>query len=136
MTLLPVAVALLISAQIPLSTQVQLPTGETAELAADFVVYEPEQGLLTATGHAELRTGAILLRADELTYNQEAQKATARGNVMFVSGLMAAVADEVNVDLPSNEATVKGGLFMQKRGVTPEALLQAQTPKELREMGE
>lgn len=136
MTLLPVAVALLVSAQIPLSTQVQLPTGETAELAADFVVYEPEQGLLTATGHAELRTGGILLRADELTYNQEAQKASARGNVMFVSGLMAAVADEVNVDLPSNEATVKGGLFMQKRGVTPEALLQAQTPKELRELGE
>jgi LPS-assembly protein len=136
MTLLPVAVALLVSAQIPLSTQVQLPTGETAELAADFVVYEPEQQLLTATGHAELRTGGVLLRADELTYNQEAQKATARGNVMFVSGLMAAVADEVNVDLPSNEATVKGGLFMQKRGVTPEALLQAQTPQELRELGE
>lgn len=136
MTLLPVAVALLVSAQIPLSTQVQLPTGETAELAADFVVYEPEQGRLIATGHAELRSGGVLLRADELTYNQETQKASARGNVMLVSGLMAAVADEVNVDLPSNEASVKGGLFMQKKGVTPEALLQARTPQELRELGE
>ncbi|XXF75776.1 LPS assembly protein LptD [Myxococcaceae bacterium GXIMD 01537] len=136
MTLLPVAVALLVSAQIPLSTQVQLPTGETAELAADLVVYESDQQLLTATGHAELRSGGVLLRADELTYDQDGQKASARGNVMFVSGLMSAVADEVHVDLATNEATVKGGLFMQKRGVTAEALLQAKTPQELRELGE
>lgn len=136
MSLLPVAVALLVSAQVPLSTQVQLPTGETAELAADYVVYEPEQQLLTASGHAELRTGGVLLRADELTYNQDAQKASARGNVMFISGTMAAVADEVHLDIAANEATLKGGLFMQKRGVTAEALLQAKTPQELRAMGE
>jgi LPS-assembly protein len=134
--LLPVTVTLLVSAQIPLATQIQLPTGETVELAADYVVYEPDRQLLTARGHTELRTAEVVLRADEVTYDQGAQAARAVGNVMFVSGQFAAVADEVAVDLKSNEANVKGGLFMQKRGVTPEALRSAETPQQLRQMGE
>jgi LPS-assembly protein len=134
--LLPVTVTLWVSAQIPLATQIQLPTGETVELAADYVVYEPERQLLTARGHTELRTAEVVLRADEVTYDQGAQTARASGNVMFVSGQFAAVADEVAVDLRSNEANVKGGLFMQKRNVTADALRSAETPKQLREMGE
>jgi LPS-assembly protein len=133
--LLPVAV-LLVSAQLPLSTQLQLPSGETVELAADYVLYEPGSQVLTARGHTVLRSGEVLLRADEVSYDQANEVAVARGNVMLVSGLMAAVADEVTVDVRSFEANVKGGLFMQKRGVSPEALLAAQTPKELRDLGE
>ena len=134
--LLPAAVTLLVSAQIPLATQVQLPTGETVEVAADYVVYEPDRQLLTARGHTELRTGETVLRADEVTYDQEKKTARASGNVMFVSGQFAAVAEEVVVDLQSNEANVKGGLFMQKRNVTAEALASAETPQQLREMGD
>lgn len=134
--LMPVAAVLLVSAQLPLSTQLQLPTGETVELAADYVLYEPDQQVLTARGHTVLRSGEVLLRADEVTYDQSREVAVAKGNVMLVSGLMAAVADEVTVDVKSLEANVKGGLFMQKRGVPPEALLQAQTPQELRNLGE
>jgi LPS-assembly protein len=133
--LLPVAV-LLVSAQLPLSTQLQLPSGETVELAADYVLYDPARQVLTARGHTVLRSGEVLLRADEVTYDQAHEVAVARGNVMLVSGQMAAVADEVTVDVKSLEANVKGGLFMQKRGVSPEALLAAQTPKELRDLGE
>jgi LPS-assembly protein len=134
--LLPVTAALLVTAQIPLATQIQLPTGETVEVAADYVVFEPDRQLLTARGHTELRTEEVVLRADEVTYDQGAQTARAAGSVMFISGLFAAVADEVVVDLKSNEANVKGGLFMQKRGVTPEALRAAETPQQLRQMGE
>ncbi|NOK11536.1 LPS-assembly protein LptD [Corallococcus exercitus] len=132
--LAPVALTLWVAAQIPLATQVELPTGETVELAADYVVYEND--VLTARGHCELRSGPNVLRADEVTYSEATQVATATGNVMFVSGLMAAIADDVRVDLRSNEANVKGGLFMQKKGVTPEALQAAKTPDELRKMGE
>ncbi|NBD10720.1 LPS-assembly protein LptD [Corallococcus silvisoli] len=132
--LVPVALTLLVSAQIPLATQVELPTGEVVELAADFVVYESD--ILTARGHCELRSGPNVLRADEVTYSEATQVATATGNVMFVSGMMAAIADDVRVDLRSNEANVKGGLFMQKKGVTPEALQAAKTPDELRKLGE
>ena len=111
------------SAQIPLATQVQLPTGETVELAADYVVYEPDQQSSPRAATPSCARASVLLRADEVTYNQRPQVATATGNVMFVSGLMAAVADEVTRGHPLHEANVKGGLFMQKRGVTPEALL-------------
>lgn len=136
--LVPLAAALLVStAQIPLATQVQLPTGETVELAADFVAYEADKQVLTARGHCELRTGDMLLRADEVTYDEVGQEATATGNVMFVGpGGMAAVADAVRVDIRTFEANLQGGLFMQKRGVTLEALLSAKTPQELRAMGE
>jgi LPS-assembly protein len=136
--LVPLAAALLVSsAQIPLATQVQLPSGETVELAADFVAYEADKQVLTARGHCELRTGEMLLRADEVTYDEGAQVATASGNVMFVGpGGMAAVADSVRVDIRSFEANLQGGLFMQKRGVTQEAMLTAKTPQELRAMGE
>lgn len=132
--LAPVVLTLWVSAQIPLATQVELPTGEVVELAADYVVYEND--VLTARGHCELRSGPNVLRADEVTYSEATQVATATGNVMFVSGLMAAIADDVRVDLRSNEANVKGGLFMQKKGVTPEALQAARTPDELRKLGE
>lgn len=132
--LAPVALTLLVSAQIPLATQVELPTGEVVELAADYVVYESD--ILTARGHCELRSGPNVLRADEVTYSEATQVATATGNVMFVSGMMAAIAEDVRVDLRSNEASVKGGLFMQKKGVTPEALQAAKTPEELRKLGE
>lgn len=134
--LAPAALALLVTAQIPLSTQIQLPTGDTVEVAADYVVYEPDKQVLTARGHTELRTAETLLRADEVTYDQSNQRARAAGNVMFVSGQFAAVAEEVDVDLKSNEANVKGGLFMQKRNVTADALRSAETPQQLRQMGE
>ncbi|WP_037584424.1 LPS-assembly protein LptD, partial [Stigmatella aurantiaca] len=100
------------------------------------VVSEPERQLLIARGHTQLRTGQTVLRADEVTYDQGAQTVSATGGVMFVSGLFAAVADAVVVDLKSNEATAEGGLFMQKRNVTPEALAAAETPQQLREMGD
>ncbi|MCK8496464.1 LPS-assembly protein LptD [Myxococcus fulvus] len=136
--LVPLAAALLVSsAQIPLATQVQLPSGETVELAADFLTYEADKQVLTARGHCELRTGEMLLRSDEVTYDEANQVATATGNVMFVGpGGMAAVADDVRVDIRSFEATLQGGLFMQKKGVTQEAMLAAKTPEELRSMGE
>ncbi|SET48470.1 LPS-assembly protein LptD [Stigmatella erecta] len=134
--LLPLTLALLVSAQTPPSTPFQLPNGETVEVTADHVVYEPDRQRVTAQGHTQVRTAGALLRADAVTYEPGARKVSATGNVMFVSGEFAAVAEAVTLDLESNEATAQGGLFMQKRNVTPEALATAQTPQQLREMGE
>jgi LPS-assembly protein len=134
--LLPVTLALLVSAQTPPSTPFQLPNGETVEVTADHVVYEPGLRRVSAQGHTVLRTAGTQLRADEVAYEPGTQKVSASGNVMFVSGEFAAVAEAVTVDLVSNEATVQGGVFMQKRNVTPEALATARTPQQLREMGE
>ncbi|MBF5041383.1 LPS assembly protein LptD [Aggregicoccus sp. 17bor-14] len=134
--LLPVTAALLVSAQIPLSMQLELPTGDVAELSADELVVENGFQSLSARGHTVMRTGELLLRADELSYDQTQERAVARGNVMLVRGLFAAVADEISVDIKSFEANVKGGVFMQKKNVSVEQLLATKTPKELREIGE
>lgn len=136
MLLLPVTAALLVSAQIPLSMELELPTGDVAELSADELVVEDGFQSLSARGHTVMRTGELLLRADEVSYDQKQERAVARGNVMLVRGLFAAVADEISVDIKSFEANVKGGVFMQKKNVAVEALLAAKTPKELRELGE
>ena len=134
--LMPLAAVLLVSAQLPPSTQLRLPSGQTVSLSADSVVYEREQRVLTARGHAELSSDGVRLRANELVYDQAHDTAVARGDIMLVNGLTAAVAEEVTVDLRTHEATVKNGLFMQKRGVSPEQLLAARTPQELRDLGE
>ncbi|QDE67841.1 organic solvent tolerance protein [Myxococcus xanthus] len=136
--LVPLAAALLVStSQVPLATPLALPNGETAQLAADLVVYEADTKVVTARGNAVLRTETMQLRADEVTYDEGNQLVTASGGVMFVgpSGL-AAVADTVKMDVRTYEANLEGGLFMQKQGVTQESLFTAKTPQELRAMGE
>jgi LPS-assembly protein len=68
MLLLPVTAALLVSAaQIPLSMELELPTGDVAELSADELVVEDGFQSLSARGHTVMRTREILLRADEVT---------------------------------------------------------------------
>lgn len=123
--------------QLPIATQAQLPTGETAELAAEQLLYDPTNQSLVLRGNTLLKTEGLTLRADELTYDQKTERAAARGKVMLVArGGIVAVADEITVDIKSLEATVKGGLFMQKRGVEEAALLAAKTPDELKRLGE
>lgn len=136
--LVPLAAALLVSSsQVPLATPLALPNGEKAQLAADLVVYEADTKVVTARGNAVLRTETMQLRADEVTYDEVNQLVTASGGVMFVgpSGL-SAVADTVKMDVRTYEANLEGGLFMQKQGVTQEALYTAKTPQELRAMGQ
>jgi LPS-assembly protein len=125
-----------LAGQIPLATETELPSGERVALEADQLLYEPAKETLVARGHTTLRTERLVLRADELIYDQANQQAYAKGNVMLVSGLLAAVADEIRLDIRSYEAHVGGGLFLRKKNVTPEQLLQARTPQELKNIGE
>ncbi|WP_426751010.1 LPS-assembly protein LptD [Myxococcus sp. Y35] len=136
--LVPLAAALLVTtSQVPLATPLALPNGEKAQLTADMVVYEAETKVVTARGNAVLRTDTMQLRADEVTYDSVNPFVTATGNVMFVGpGGMAAVAESVKMDVRTYEANLEGGLFMQKEGVTQDALFSAKTPQELRAMGE
>ncbi|MFP2961470.1 LPS-assembly protein LptD [Myxococcus sp. 1LA] len=136
--LVPLAAALLVStSQVPLATQLALPNGENAQLAADLVVYEADTKVVTARGNAVLRTETMQLRADEVTYDEVKQFVTASGSVVYVGpGGLAAVADTVKMDVRTYEANLEGGLFMQKQGVTQEALFTAKTPQELRAMGD
>lgn len=130
------ALALTLLAQLPVSTEAELPGGEHAQLQADQLTYEPDAHVLTAKGHTVLRTERLILRADSVEYDEVHQKAKATGNVMFAAGSFAAIADQVTVDIPSQEAEVEGGLFMQKKNVSPERLFAATTQRELKALGE
>ncbi|AKQ67408.1 Outer membrane protein Imp [Myxococcus hansupus] len=134
----PLAAALLVTtSQVPLATPLALPNGEKAQLTADLVVYEADTKVVTARGNAVLRTDTQQLRADEVKYDAANPFVTATGNVVYVGpGGMAAVADRVTMDVRTYEANLEGGLFMQKQGVTQDALFAAKTPQELRAIGE
>lgn len=134
--LAPLSLVLALGAQLPLPSGGGLSAPERVTLKADQLTYEPDRQSLVARGHAELRGEQLLLRADELTYDQAHNLATARGGVMLVYGQLAAVADELDVDLATQEATLRGGLFMQKKGITPEALMAAKDGAELKALGE
>jgi LPS-assembly protein len=113
-----------------------LSKGTPGELIADDLTYERSGRVLVARGHAVLRASGVTVWADQLTYDQTLQHATAKGNVMMVRGLTVAFADEIGVDLESDDATLERGFLIQKRGVTPERLLAAKSPEDLRTVGQ
>ncbi|MFL5321084.1 MAG: LPS-assembly protein LptD [Myxococcaceae bacterium] len=129
-------VALSVCAQLPLSTSVQLPSGKTVNLAADFADTISGGQKLSAHGNVELSSGNMVVRADELTYDAESQIVTAKGNVRFFDYPYVGVADQVTVDIDGRAATLQGGLFMKKRGVSNEQLLAAKSVDELKSMGD
>ncbi len=134
--LLQVAITAALCGQFPLSTQLELPSGDQVSVACDLYTGPLSGGTeSTCTGNVELRTPKLLLRADEVRFDQEKHFAVASGDVTMVSGLFVAVADEVTVDLQSYDAHIKGGLFLQKKDVTAEQLLSANSAEELKKLG-
>ncbi|HVE86010.1 MAG TPA: LPS assembly protein LptD [Myxococcales bacterium] len=113
----------------------QVPGGRVA-VDADRLTSDAEAQVVTAGGHAVLRTDRAVLRADEITYDQATGRAVARGHVTLAVGLIAAVADGVDLDVETLEAELDGALLMQKRNVAPEALRDAATPEALKAAGE
>lgn len=131
-----VLIAWLTLGQLPLSTQVELPSGKLVNLAADYADTLGGGQKVSARGNVELSSGEMVVRADELVYDAEAQVVVARGNVRFFAFPYVGVADEVSVDIDGREATLTGALFMKKRGVTQEQLLAARSVEELKSMGD
>lgn len=132
---LSLTILLVTLGQLPLSTSVELPSGQTVNLAADYA-NTVGGSKLSARGNVELSSQNIVVRADELTYDSDTQVVTAKGNVRFFSYPYVGVADEVTVDIDGKEARLSGGLFMKKRGVTAEQLLAAKSVEELKTMGD
>ncbi|MFZ5471988.1 MAG: LPS-assembly protein LptD [Myxococcota bacterium] len=136
---IPLALALYIAGQLPLATEVEPSDGRRIELAADQLVVEGKHA--RARGNAVLRVQGAVVRANEILYDQTNEVASAKGNVRLVTtvnGLYAAVAEHVTVKVEDGipvEVSVSGGLVMQKRNVSAEQLLAAQSAEELRDLG-
>lgn len=134
-SLMRLAVACLVG-QLPAGTPSAPSEPAPTLIDADLLDIDTARQLWVGHGHAVLTTSAVKVQADELTYDPVHQHATARGHVTMVSGLMTAFADEVEVDVQSMDATVSGGRILEKRGVSPEALIAAKTPAELEKLGQ
>ena len=88
-----------------------------------------------ASGRTRLEGQGVLLHADQLSWDREGGTVQAQGNVMLVRGSLAAVAERLTVNLLTRELSAEGALFMQKEGVTPEALSQLRSPEALLRAG-
>ncbi len=71
------------------------------ELTAEEVAYSGERCLFVATWKAELRLGAMTLRADGLQYEVSTNVVRAQGNVVLTSGNKEVRADALRYDLLS-----------------------------------
>ena len=91
---------------------------------------------ITLTGNAELRTSGTMVHADTITLDQTTNLLTASGNAFCASGFLGAVADQLTLDLNTGTLGMQQGHFFEKKKVTLEKMLSAQTPAELQSLGQ
>lgn len=118
-------------------TSVPVPTAdEPVHVKADASQSDSDGNHITLTGNAELRTSGTLVRAQTITLEQQTNLLTATGNAFCVSGYLGAVADELTLDLNTGTVGMQHGHFFEKKMVTLERLLAAQSPAELQSLGQ
>ncbi|MBL8954237.1 MAG: LPS-assembly protein LptD, partial [Myxococcaceae bacterium] len=124
-----------------LSLIVALCGGASVELTAERLVHDDARKLTTAEGDADLVATNARLSADRITWDEAAGAATASGNVtlrMTNKGLLAVIADVVTVRMNGDEvdeAFIYDGVALRKKNVTPDALMAARTPDQVRSAG-
>lgn len=120
---------------------VVLCTGATVQLTAERLVHDDARKITSAEGNADLTAGNAAMHADRITWDESAEAATASGNVTLriaKNGLLAVIADVVTVRMTGDEVSevfVYDGVALRKKNVTPQALLAARTPDEVRAAG-
>jgi LPS-assembly protein len=130
-------VSILFAATLLVLGQVVLPVPGPDELAlaADHAHYDVQAERWTGDGHATIVGQQLSVRADHVVYDQKSGRIEAT-HALMVIGLTAAIADKVTIDLVTQKASVEKGLFVEKRRVFPETLMQATTPEALKAAGQ
>jgi LPS-assembly protein len=109
---------------------------EPIHVQADRQQSDSDAQHITLTGHAQLRTSGTLVHGDSITLDQDTNFLTATGNAFCVSGFLGAVADQLTLDLSTGTVGMQQGHFFEKKKVTLERMLAAQTPAELQSLGQ
>jgi LPS-assembly protein len=91
---------------------------------------------ITLTGNAELRTSGTMVHADTISLDQATNLLVATGNAFCASGFLGAVADQLTLDLNTGTLGMQNGHFFEKKKVTLERMLSAQSPAELQSLGQ
>jgi LPS-assembly protein len=105
------------------------------DVTADHMQYESKERRSQLEGHAQLRSGKMLMHGDEMTYDAENKQAHAQGNVTFTEGLLAATALSVDIDLLADVGHFQNAVLMQKSATTPVVLASVSNPHDLHLVG-
>jgi LPS-assembly protein len=109
---------------------------EPIHVQADKQESDSDAQHITLTGHAQLRTSGTLVHGDSITLDQDTNLLTATGSAFCVSGFLGAVADQLTLDLSTGTVGMQQGHFFEKKKVTLERMLAAQSPAELQSLGQ
>jgi len=134
--LVPLVLASLALGQLPLPAPLPTPAPDETGLRSDTLDIDESTGVWHPKGHVVLKTPTIEVRADEMSYYPDEQRVKARGNAVMFQQSLVGFADEMDVLLATGEATLVGGTLLQKRNVSPQALLQATSRQQLELLGQ
>lgn len=81
------------------------------EIEADFLEYDPETGLLEASGNVRLNQGDLNMKAHQLVYDEKKQLVQAGGGVQFISPSLSLTGERLWYSLLKKE-----GEIMQVKG--------------------
>ena len=109
---------------------------EPIHVQADSSVSDSDANHITLTGHSVLRTSGTLVKADTITLDQDTNLLTASGGAYCVSGFLGAVADQLTLDLNTGTVGMQQGHFFEKKKVTLERMLAAQSAADLQSLGQ
>src|SRR5208283_894860 len=128
--------ALLVLGQSGLSSLAPPAPNEPIHVQADQMQSDADAQHVTLTGHARLRTTGTMVQADTVLLDQDTNTLTATGNAFCVSGDLGAVAHQLTLDLNTGTLQLQQGHFFEKKKVTLDRLLAAQSATELQGLGQ
>ncbi|MGO9063170.1 MAG: LPS-assembly protein LptD [Myxococcaceae bacterium] len=128
--------ALLVLGQSGLSSLAPPAPDEPIHVKADHLDSDADAQHVTLTGNAQLRTAGTMVHADKVFLDQDTNTLTATGNAYCVSGSLGAVADQLTLDLSTGTLVLEKGHFFEKKKVTLDRLLAAQSASELQSLGQ
>jgi LPS-assembly protein len=111
-------------------------TTEPIHVKADASQSDSDAEHVTLSGHAELRTSTTMVQAERIYVDQETNTLTATGNAFCAYGFLGAVADKLTMDLSTGTLGMEQGHFFEKKKLTLEKMLSAQTPAQLQSQGQ
>jgi LPS-assembly protein len=109
---------------------------EHIHVKADSSVSDSDAEHVNLTGHAELRTSTTMVQAEHIYVDQDANTVTATGNAFCAYGFLGAVADQLTMDLSTGTLSMQQGHFFEKKKLTLEKMLSAQTAAQLQSQGQ
>jgi hypothetical protein len=102
-------------------------TAGNIELHADEVRQDLGAQLSVAEGHVVVRMGTLIVHCPRLDYDGKAREMLLSGPIFAIDGKNILIARSARIGLDNEAVTLSGVRLVQKTGLSPERLAQAET---------